>query len=492
MPWRKALALPRPRPRRNPLDLETFCALCLPLAAALALAAPALVCPGGAKNIAVVVDVSPGMSSIGVSGKTRLTLAAEKLAALAREMPGAVFTLYMSSRARPLLEQAEGATAAQAVAMLAESDSSLARETLASALAHGDASVIWLSDRPAPLSSPKVAEIIVGEPGVNFALLSARMISRNNAKALFVAVACFSDPGIIEAKKASLSLQLRADGKLFAEREISLAANASAGLSFPLPPDFSCSRLDVKLTSLTYRDSLPLDDSAVLYPFAEREIGVDRNRFPCATLALETVAEMTVTEQPARLLFADDEPDQLPETGILLHVPERACCGIINLGAEARAASARLSDTPDGIDQACVAGLSEFRLRPALLPEGARVLAAAESGGEVVPLAAVWEWRGKKVAWLGAAPEQWQLHPAYPLMIAALTEKLLPPAPRLPGQEESDNRLKVQPAVGTPPVLTAAAEPQRYRLSQGLALLAALCGATLALKEWKRCAGGAK
>lgn len=481
LPWRAVLALPRPRPRRNPIDLETLCAAGIPLLAVLALMGPVLHMPAREPvPLLLVVDTSHSMRVHSpASARTRLQDAFDRIDRLGRAYPARPLRLYASDSSVPLREQTTAAEAIDALAAVPASTQPehMTAETLRAVLAGSEnAPVIWISDRPAPLASPRLHEIIVGKPETNVAILNARLITADTPPLAFATVANYG------SAPRNVTMSLTPPGH---KESITIPANEISGISIPLP----------KVSTESFTLSLDTDDALTIdnrvrLPLEPRSAAVDTSRHPRLALALRTAAECRILprSQADQAAFAvidtDDEP--LPRKAILLVDPDDAVGGLIELGASRDITDMTVSGGRNALPDVCVAGLGTLTVRNVTLPGTARILADGRVGGQRIPLVAMWEWNGRQVAWINAVHRRWTALPGFPVLVAELVDRLLPATGTLPGPTESDTRMPAPATTALPSLEDERSQDRAFPLSRIFALLAGLCAATLAACEWKR------
>ena len=493
LPWQAVLALPRPRPRRNPIDLETVCAVLVPLLAVAALAQPVLTARSApSDHVVVMVDTSTSMGSASSQTPSRQKQALEWLQRLSREKGRKAFTVYGTHAFVPLVTRAPVQDAVMAVRRVKLTPQSPEQHEglLTAVLAATDrdsAPLVWISDRPAPGASPRLREILVGQASQNIGLVLARIMSDPNGSRAFAAVRNFSDAPRSGTLTAALE---NTEPSPPPQKPFTIQPGETASLFIPLPEGAGPV---VDLTLATDKDDLAADNSARVFAPEYRRAAIDSSRFPHAALALKLSAGCSVLPvakaSQADLAVVSDPPlldKDLPRVGILLLTPASAHCGLVHVGPKQKVRNPRVLEIPQPLPEIAVSGLNLAEVREVVLPEGALTLAEGTVGEKTLPLIATWTWKGRRVAYLGALPQNWTAQPAFPVLMAELVDRLLPPGKVLPGLQESDNRLLAPATTECPALAAAGPAPRPVPLSRWCALLAGACAVTLFVREATR------
>ncbi len=481
MPWRAVLALPRPRPARNPVDLETLCAVGAPLLAALALTGPVLHLADAREHLAtVVVDTSTSMRSAPAGRPDRLAQAGAWLERLGQHRKGYRITLYATGRAEPLVVAGDAGQACRALERIGVNPQTEAQQEqrLADALAASktnDGPVLWISDRVAPLTSPRLSSVRVGDPSRNVGLVAASVNRSEDPPFLFAAIQNFS-AAPRDVRLEVLAQEEDASASAFRKR---MDPGAVHTLRWPLPGGVGGPL--VRLTSEA--DDLAADNEVRLRGPASRTVAIDRAEHDRLALALEKAAgcilvPLTRSGQ-AEAAVVTSRPGALPRSGLLLVAPSQPCCGLVDVGRIVRATDVRVRPGARPLPAVCVQGLETLDVRAIQLPAEHTVLASArpvgDPGAPAVPLVAWWQWNGRRVVYLGAVPRDWTVHPAFPVLVAELVDRLVPAGSALPGLRESDNRPAGPPTQRLPALYEGRGRARAVplaRLAAGLAVLA--------------------
>ncbi len=487
-PWRVVLALPRTRPRRNPLDLEFLCAVLLPAAAALALAGPTLVRErDGTRPVVLVVDDSPSMAARDDEGRTRLEQARNWIDRLAAAYPRARFTVYSTSTPEPrgMDVEADEITLASTATKQPLPRQAAVLQTALGASAARAAPVVWLSDRPAPVKSPRLAEILVANPGRNAALLGGRIVRRADGYAVFLSLAFFASSSSSPLEAVATWSQ----GAWEERRELTLAAGAAQPLESRLPAAFDPQKPLAVNLRCTPLDDLTLDNALVVPAFHARTAAVDAQTFPRLALALEHAGGCTLLP-PARAAEAElavvaKTPTEWPKQALLLAEPEESACGLI-LQQPVRAREVLIEPTPDRFPPICAQGLVDFPLRRTQLPPGAAMWMSARVEDGTTPFAAHWSWRGREMGYIAALPARWTDGAGFPVTVAEMLDRLLPNEAVAIGPDESDIRPRRPATTDLTELFAGREQALRIPLTRALAALALLAGLYVAWCEYKR------
>ncbi len=510
LPWRGVLALPRPRPKRNPIDLETACALAGPLLLAMALAGPVMRLPAKTvREIVVVADTSWSMQSRVRGRPSRM----EQSASWVRRLESAGYnriTLYTTSRAKPLLDSAppDAAVSALNAATPGSQQPSRQEQILIAALGRArsrDLPVVWISDRQNRISSPRLAQIMVGDQSQNLAITTAVITGAPDKETLFVNVANFSRSShsirltCIQSGRELASLPRRSGPAALKPGVITLQPGQVHPFTAPIDAlaGYNPGKpLEIRLehergTGLD--DDLRVDNNAVISPMRATTIAIDRKQYPRLAIALRTACGLALVRPGTggALAVTGHKPGILPQSGILLVAPQTECCGLVELGASTRVNDVRIAMGANPLPEICSMGLDAFELRPARLPPAHTVLAEAmsarnDAGTAPLPFIATWQWHGRRVAYLGAIPTTWTSHPSFPVTIAELVKRLQPAIRNLPGINESDNRMHKPATTTMPRICRGRTRNLEVPLARILALLGACALAYVFFAEWRR------
>ncbi|MBN2714174.1 MAG: hypothetical protein JXR97_17275 [Planctomycetes bacterium] len=469
-PWRKLLSLPRPAPKRNPVDMETILAFLIPLLAAAAIMNPSLeIEKEKGREIAVLIDSSLSMKSSG-----RIDGAAKWIDEIEKTEKGSALKLYLTGNNGAALPTDKLPRANNDFTVQRTRSISSCLGSLLQATQQDDTPVVFITDRATDESSPRLTQIIVGSPSENTAI-SAAKISEGK---LFVAIRNYG------RLKHNAELEINFKGGAKKEEKISITNfGADEAKSFAISIPQGAEEAEIFLSPA---DDLP-DDNRTVVPLAPRMMNIDKTAHPKVALALEKMCGFVAgadKSTTAEIAVTNTVPAKMPTRGVLLIEPSEACCGIIDMKPASKARLFKIEDK--SLPEVAIAGLTQPEVREALLPPGARVLAEVVTDGGEIPFAAEWEWEGKRVACLMAAPEEWKLNPAFAVMIAELADRIAPPPPPLPGVTESDNRMLTEATKDLPAIYAGKSGSSVYNLQKIMIALAALCALLLLWSECRR------